>query len=444
MNLGKTETKYATAITIGCRLNQTDTALIFAELKKAGFEIEKPNTDKNLSLVIINTCAVTSSASQKSRQYARALKEKYQNAKIIVTGCDVEVDRDKWLTETGVDLIIPNPDKTNMLRYIKDFLHIGPDANIKTDSSAKNFSFGSIGYFPFKSRANLKIQDGCDAYCTYCIVPYGRGKPRSREWDNTLNEFNELVQKAYKEIILTGVNIATYNDNGRNLVDMVNKMCSFKGEYRIRLGSTEPQFDMQGLIELIASSSKICRFLHLPIQHGSNNILQKMGRSYKRESFADFVHLAAEKIPDICIGTDIIAGFPGETENDFNDSFRFVSSLPISYLHVFKYSKRKGTPAASYPNQVYPNITKERHQTLSELGVTLSKRFIESQKGKTASVILETNKKGILSGWTDNYIKAHIPVSEIKTNSNKNLLGNIVKVRLLKPLRHREMEAVLL
>lgn len=444
MSLEKTKTKYAAAVTIGCRLNQTDTALIFAELKKAGYEIEKSDSDKNLSLIIINTCAVTSSASQKSRQYTRALKDKHPDAKIIVTGCDIEVDREKWLTETGADLIIPNADKTNILKYIKNLFPMLYHEDKKNVFSAENFSFNSIGYFPFKSRANLKIQDGCDAYCTYCIVPYGRGKPRSRQWDNTLNEFKELLLKGYKEIILTGVNIATYNDNGRNLVALVNKMCSFPGEYRIRLGSTEPQFDMQGLIELIASNNKLCRFLHLPLQHGSNNILQKMNRSYKRESFAEFVRTATERIPDICIGTDIITGFPGETENDFNDSFNFVSSLSISYLHVFKYSKRKGTPAATYPDQVHSKISERRHQILSELGVTLSKRFMESQKGKTVSVIIETYKKGTLSGWSDNYIKVNIPASDKKDDKYKNLLGDIVKVRLLTPLKHREMSGELL
>ena len=440
----KPETRYATATTLGCRLNQTDTAIIFAELKKAGFEIEKPDTDKELSIIIINTCAVTSSASQKSRQYTRALKEKYPAAKIIVTGCDVEIDKEKWHAETCADIIIPNTDKANILKYIKVLFPELHEEDKNTDSSDRNFSFGSTGYFPFKSRANIKIQDGCNAYCTYCIVPYGRGNPRSRQWDNTLKEFNELLKKGYKEIILTGVNIATYNDKGRNLINLCNEMCSFDGEYKIRLGSTEPQFDMQGLIELIASNNKLCRFLHLPLQHGSDNILQKMGRSYKKESFANFVRSATEKIPDICIGTDIITGFPGETDKDFDDSLKFISSLPISYLHVFKYSKRKGTPAADYPQQVHSKISEERRQMLSELGETLSKRFMESQKGKTASAILETYKKGIISGWTDNYIKVSIPDSMIKGDNYKNLLGTIVKVKLLTPLRHREMSAALL
>lgn len=428
----------AAAVTIGCRLNQTDTALIFAELKKAGFVIEEPDSNKELSLIIINTCAVTSSASQKSRQYTRALKEKHPNAKIIVTGCDAEVDKEKWIAEASIDVIIPNRDKINILKYIGNLFPALQKE--KTGNYSENFSFSSTSYFPFKSRANIKIQDGCDAYCTYCIVPYGRGKPRSREWNNTLKEFKELLQKGYKEIILTGVNIITYNSNGRTLVDLCNKMCSFDGEYRIRLSSIEPQFNMHGLIELIASNSKLCRFLHLPLQHGADNILQKMGRNYKRETFADFVNCAVKKVPGICIGTDIITGFPGETEDDFNDSLIFVSSLPISYVHVFKYSKRKGTPAANYQDQINPKISEKRHKILSELGRTLSKRFMESQKGKTASVIFETNKNGIFSGWTDNYIKANVTVKKADTNY-KNLSGNIVKVKLLSPLKYREMSA---
>lgn len=429
--------KYASVLTVGCRLNQTDTALIFAQLKKGGFEIEHPESNKELALVIINTCSVTSSASQKSRQYARTIKEKHPAALIIVTGCDIEVDKEKW-KEIGVDIAIPNSDKTNILSYLQNKFEI-PIESLNHSHSERfdTFKEDSAGLFPFKSRANLKIQDGCDSFCTYCIVPYGRGKPRSREWSDTLREFRELIKAGYNEIVLTGVNIATYNDQNRNLVDLIAEMIKVEGDFRIRLGSAEPQFSMNGLLEVIASSNKICRFLHLPLQHGSNKILKRMGRNYSKEEFAVFIEKAIKLIPDICLGSDVIVGFPGETDDDFEECKNFLQSLPLAYLHVFSYSMRKGTPAAAFQDQVDSKISALRHKILTQRGVELSSRFLHSQKDKTALIIPEKSFDGIITGWTDNYIKTSISIQEAK--SEELLSRSFLKVKLLRPVGHREM-----
>lgn len=434
--------KYASVLTVGCRLNQTDTALIYAQLKKGGFEVEKPETDKELSVVIINTCSVTSSASQKSRQYARSIKEKHPSALVIVTGCDIEVDKEKW-EEVGVDIAIPNSDKTNVLSYLKDKFEI-PSESLNQSHSERfdTFKEDSVGLFPFKSRANLKIQDGCDSFCTYCIVPYGRGKPRSREWNDTLREFRELVEAKYSEIVLTGVNIATYNDNNRNLVDLIEEMVKVEGNFRIRLGSTEPQFSMNGLLEMMASSEKLCRFLHLPLQHGSNKILKVMGRNYLTEDFFGFIQKAVNIIPDICLGSDVIVGFPGETEADFEECKAFLQSLPLAYLHVFGYSKREGTLAATFKDQIPPKISALRHKSLSQIGIELSSKFLLSQKNKIASIIPEKASHGIITGWTDNYIKVNISVDEPQVH--KLLAEPFLKVKLLRALGHREMTGELL
>ncbi len=429
--------KYASVLTIGCRLNQTDTALIFAQLEKGGFQIEKPDTDKELSVIIINTCSVTSSASQKSRQYARAVREKHPKSLIVVTGCDIEVDKEKW-KGIGVDIAIPNSDKTNILSYLKGRFEI-PDEVFNNNFfvNSETFKENSAGLFPFKSRANLKIQDGCDSFCTYCIVPYGRGKPRSREWNDTLREFKELVNAGYNEIVLTGVNIATYNDHNRNLIDLIKEMIKTEGNFRIRLGSTEPQFSMNGLLETMASSKKICRFLHLPLQHGANKILKAMGRNYSQEKFAEFINKAFKLIPDICLGSDVIVGFPGETDEDFAECKNFLQSLPLAYLHVFSYSKREGTPAAKFINQIPSKISSERHKILTNIGSELSLKYLNSQKNKTASIIPEKVYRGIITGWTDNYIKTNIPVHE---SDEKDLLDKpFLEVRLLRPVGHREM-----
>ena len=225
--------KYASAVTIGCRLNQADTALIFDELTKLGFEIVPSKTDKELSLIIINTCAVTASASQKSRQAARSMKKKYPDSFIVVTGCSIEAEENDWQTEKAIDLLIPNAQKTNIITYLKNNAvfqdkFLKTTAEISADKQLfdinKNFSYNDIvGMYPFKCRANIKIQDGCDSFCTYCIVPYGRGKPRSRDLHDTIREFTELVNRGHKEIVLTGVNIAMYNDSSCNLADLVKK-----------------------------------------------------------------------------------------------------------------------------------------------------------------------------------------------------------------------------
>ena len=409
---------------------------MFGTLQNAGFQIVKPDTDKPLSLIIINTCSVTCSAAQKSRQAARSLKKKHPEAYVIVTGCDVETDAKTWDNEIIINKIIPNSDKTNILKYINDVFDLTSTGSetYKAVNSAVTFNENATGYYPFKSRANIKIQDGCDSYCTYCIVPYGRGKSKSRNWNNTIEEFKELVKNGHKEVVLTGVNIATYDDSGRTLIDLLKELVKIEGDFRIRLSSTEPQFNMHGLIDTIASSRKICRFLHLPLQYGENSILNRMGRHYKKEEFAEFVLNAVDKIPDICIGSDIIVGFPGETDEIFEECKEFISSLPLAYLHVFKYSKRQGTPAADYKDQVSSKDSTKRHHLLTAIGNKLAKDFINKQIGKTANVLFEnyTDEKK-LTGWSDNYIKVTAQPTDSCTEKeyiDKNFINKIIPVKI--------------
>ena len=439
--------KLATAVTIGCRLNQTDTALIFDKLKRRGYEIVKPDSKEQLSLAIINTCSVTGSASQKSRQAARSLRKRHPNATIIVTGCSSDIEADYWKNEPAVDLIIPNSSKTKIDIYL-DKLDTPKENSIPSlEPGAKNenvdsFIENAVGHYPFKSRANIKIQEGCDSFCTYCIVPYGRGKPRSRDWNDTIREFKALLENGHKEIILTGVNIATYNNNDKGLVDLLKELINIPGDFRIRLSSTEPQFNTYDLIDVMSSSPKICRFLHLPLQHGTNEILRKMGRNYSTKDFAHFVNTAAEKIPGICIGTDIITGFPGETDILFSQCSDFIKQLPLSYLHVFRYSKRKGTPAAEYKEQVPHDIVVKRHDILSKIGKELSSNLIKQQLGQTVRVLFEKHTHhNELVGWSDNYIKIRVACSKNETLKNPSeYLNHFADVQINKIVGHRDAE----
>jgi threonylcarbamoyladenosine tRNA methylthiotransferase MtaB len=436
--------RYATAVTIGCRLNQADTALIFDVLKNMNFEIVPQKTEKELSVIIINTCSVTASASQKSRQAARSMKKKYPDSFVIVTGCSLETEKDTWEKELYIDLFIPNSNKSKIADYLKmdktfqekfhpsiPKLTTTENPKIKTNNSTSDiFSIdNTVGFYPYKCRANLKIQEGCDSFCTYCIVPYGRGKPRSRNFNDTIREFKELLKRNHKEIILTGVNIAMYNDGGKRLVNLLEELISIPGDFRIRLSSTEPQFNNHGLIDIMAASNKICRFLHLPLQHGANEILTRMGRNYTTENYSEFVNEAVEKIPNICIGTDIITGFPGESDELFNKSKTFIKHLPLAYMHVFKYSKRKGTPAAEYKDQI-PNIkSTERHKELSAISNKLDHDYLNAQIGKKLPVLFERqNEDGSYIGWSDNYVKVKIPS---KVALGKNVINKIINTKIV-------------
>ena len=444
--------KYATAITIGCRLNQADTALIFDKLKSNGYEIVKPDTTEQLSIIIINTCAVTETASRKSRQAARSLRKKNPNAIIIVTGCSADIESEFWENDKSVNIVIPNSSKTKVDEYLNRMGVINSTtqtASPKIISNPDSFIENAVGYYPFKCRANIKIQEGCDSFCTYCIVPYGRGKPRSRDWNDTIREFKELLKRGHKEIILTGVNIATYADSGKTLADLLKEMVNIEGDFRIRLSSTEPQFNTHELIDVISSSPKICRFLHLPLQHGTNEVLSRMGRNYTTENFAEFVNDAVRQIPGICIGTDVIVGFPGETEEHFSQCSEFIKRLPMSYLHVFRYSKRKGTPAANYPNQIPHNIALERHNSLSDLGKKLSNNLIKQQIGKSVKVLFEKETNNQLVGWSDNYIKIKVNCAKDKFLQNlsqplKQYHNNFVNVKLHKITGQREIEGIII
>ncbi|MFA6294789.1 MAG: tRNA (N(6)-L-threonylcarbamoyladenosine(37)-C(2))-methylthiotransferase MtaB, partial [Victivallales bacterium] len=346
--------KTAAAITVGCRLNQADTALIYGRLKEAGYEILEPDKAKHLDLIVINSCAVTAAASQKSRQYARSYRNKHPEAKIIVTGCDSETEKSYWMQENIADIYIPNTDKSKILDYING---IAPAEK----SVCKNiFMENAVSVYPFRSRAFIKIQEGCESFCTYCIVPYARGPERSRDRNEVIGEFRKLIEQGHHEIVLTGVNISTYRDGSCRLSDLLSELSDIDGDFRIRLSSTEPHPENRKLIGIMKDNPKICRFLHLPLQHGTNEILKRMGRKYTAEEFADFANEALSSIPGLHLGTDIICGFPGETEELFEKSCSFISKIPFANLHVFCFSPRKGTPAADFPDTVPGSAMKHR------------------------------------------------------------------------------------
>ena len=381
--------------TFGCRLNNADSALLNFRLLRAGYTLSRTLTE-DVSLVIVNSCCVTAEAGRKSIQYVRKVRKSNPAAKIIFTGCAAVTGLDG--REVPADNIVQ--DKKKMLQLLEN-------QEVETAASDKVFCEDAYGEFPFQSRAFLKIQEGCNNFCTYCIVPYTRGRERSRAFDEVVADAQHAVDKGFHEIILTGVNTCQYFDNGRTLYDVVRKIAGIKGDFRIRLSSTEPKMDNIDLLKVIADpDNKVCRFLHLSMQHASDNILEKMNRHYSFAQYADFVGKARELVPDIHIGTDIIAGFPGESDEDFELCCERTAKLQFANGHIFSYSKREGTPAAVMDGQIAPDIIRMRAKKLQEIVDRSALEFVQSFDDKVLPVIFERrNKDGFYHGWSDNYIE---------------------------------------
>lgn len=405
--------------TLGCRLNQADEAIIFGRLAKLGYE-PASETDKK-DLIIVNTCTVTASATQKSRQTLRKLRRENPDAKIAVTGCDAEINPDFWRNENACDLVVKGSQKNKIDEILLNQL----SASAKIANNNNIFTENANSLFPFKSRALVKIQEGCDQFCAYCIVPFARGKPRSRNFNEIIEECKRLIDISFSEIVLTGVNICRYSDNGRNLADLVSAILSLDGNFRLRLSSTEPDKQLYDIIAIMKENSALCRFLHVPLQHGSEKILKAMKRKYSAEDFTNFAEFAVKNVPGIHLGTDIICGLPGEDDKIFLESLDFIEKKPLANIHIFRYSPRTGTEAAKFANRPPDRDVKRRMKILANLKSELSTKFIDSQIGQIATFIGEKKySKNFLTGWSDNYIK-----TTLKSESKP---GELIKIKFIK------------
>ena len=407
----------AVIVNLGCRLNQADAALMTDRLQRNGYTLVEPGSASAVDLVIINSCAVTATAVSKSRQAAVKYRKLYPDARIIVTGCAVEIDFDKWRDLAACDGALTNVDKRSLEMMLK------PDEpHFSLNEPVSGFEEHAAGRFPFRHRALVKIQEGCNNFCTYCIVPYTRGPERSRSAEEVLRECEALAAAGIPEIVLTGVNTCAYSDSGYDLGQLVKRIAAIPGDFRIRLSSTEPKFDNLKLLDSLKEcGGKVCRFLHLSLQHGSDEILRKMGRKYTAKEYAEFAAYARSLWPDIHLGTDVIVGFPGETDELFNEGVEFVKSMNFANIHIFRYSPRPGTPAAGFPDRVPGEVAKARYDIMAQAAEESRKRFYTSQKGKILPVIFEEEKNGLIHGWSDNYLQVSRP-------SGYAQLGRIVNV----------------
>lgn len=390
---------------MGCRLNHAEGAFIQGALERQGysFTIDPATTP---DYVIIHTCTITAQAQREAQRLVRGYLRAGVRG-VIVSGCAASTDKEHNFEANGAAAVVAN--SLGEVRYGTD-----ADANAIAERVLFALTHGAVEgeYMPSfaSTRASVKIQDGCNFRCAYCIVPDARGEPRSRGVDDILAECDMLLSKGFRELVLTGVNTICWHADGLNLCGLIRKVASDSRVGRIRLGSIEPRTTERELIELMADpAAKLCQTLHYPLQSGSNNILKLMRRHYTREEYCEVVEAALETLPQIGLGSDIITGFPGETEQDFSDTVEIVERFPFSNLHVFPYSERPGTPAATLPHSVPMDARRNRAKQLIAIGERKRKEYAQSFIGKAVEVLVErVDDEGVGRGWTSEYLETRI------------------------------------
>lgn len=403
-------TTRASLHTLGCRLNQAETSILGEGLRRKGFELVE--FGQPTDVLILNTCSVTEDAERTSRYLIRKTLKHSPHAFIAVTGCYAQTGMESLTQQSGIDLIVGQQFKMDLPAYLPPphELRKRPAAEVHHTKTISRADF-ELPYFAEtdSTRALLKIQDGCSAMCSFCIIPFARGHERSRKLDDMLSEVRSLTAGGYKEIVLTGVNIGQYKQQGVDFCTMLRRLDQITDLERIRISSIEPTTVTDELLDLLASSKKFCPYLHIPLQSGDDEILQAMNRRHTIKEYRALIDRAFAKIPDLGLGTDLMVGFPGETEMAFQNTLAIAADLPFSYLHVFPYSARPGTAATRLKQRVPSALVKKRTELLLELDRTKRLAFHNKQIGKTVSVLFEAGTRGAHQfGTTPNFTRVAV------------------------------------
>lgn len=428
-------------ITLGCKVNQYESAAIKESLLTSGCSEASP--DEGADISIINTCIVTQKASYQSRQAIRKALRENPSGMTAAIGCYAQVYPEELSSIEGIHLIAGNTEKDQLPNILSGYKDADNPCLISKDfKSDMPFQFFPIKSFLGRTRAFLKIQDGCQSFCSYCIVPFARGHLRSLESSSVIHTLNALSEEGYKEVVLTGIHLGKYGIDLEGAPDLKGLLRLIGKEgfpLRIRLSSIEPnEIDLE-LIEMMASEETLCRHFHIPLQSGDDGILKKMNRTYTAQEFARLIGRIQETIPSAAIGLDAMAGFPGEDNRAFQNTFALIQDLPVSYLHVFPYSPRKGTPAADFAGQVDGQVIKERAGRLRSLGHKKREVFYRSCVGKSFSILTEgwqSEEKKRIKGLSDNYLPVTFPSTRLIKNNlipvrieslgEKGLIGSII------------------
>ncbi len=412
--------------TLGCKVNQYETEAMKKQFKRAGFEIA--DEYEYADVYVINTCSVTALADRKSRQYIRRMKKTNPLATIAVTGCYAQGNKDEVAAIDGVDIVAGTNEKDNIIDYVNqhikhrsesDFNFSPTEIHVLDYENLATFKeTGDVTLPESRTRAYVKIQEGCNRFCTYCIIPYVRGPIRSRATNAVISECKALIENGYKELILTGINTALCE----NLEEILDELEKIQKDFRIRLSSLEPTVINAEYVKRLFKYKKLCHFLHLSLQSGSDKILEMMNRRYDSKQYLDIIDTLREFDPLYGISTDIIVGFPGETNEDFADSINIAKRAQFCKVHAFKYSKRKGTKAAEFNNQISPQLKKERSKKLIEASEEVANKFIQKNLGTKNKVLFEEYDENAMAvtGYTDNYIKAYMPLDKNEVGRYKN------------------------
>jgi len=391
--------------TLGCRLNQAETAVLSHAFANSGFTIV--DFDQPADLVVINTCTVTENGDADTRRIVNRIRRHTPQSQIALIGCQAEIQGETLLRDLAVNFVVGNGAKMSFPQLLRKQGEKTP-ALLLPKITREPFSVAAAEVDPRHTRANLKIQDGCDFFCSYCEIPYARGRARSREFDDLMRGARDLLQAGYREIVLTGINVGTYSYQDKTIADVLAALEALPDLQRLRISSIEPTTIPYSLIDRMAEKGKFCRHLHLPMQHGHDQILEAMNRRYRIADYCAFVQQTVQRVPDICIGADVMVGFPGETQAHFEASVRILEELPLAYFHVFSYSDRSRNQSRLFSQKVAKNEIQKRSKVLRDLSNQKRMAYLNRMCGKTESVLFEQSKEDWWSGLTDNFVRVHV------------------------------------
>ena len=418
-------------ITLGCKVNQYETNAMIQKFIEKGYNLVE-HTEK-ADIYIINTCTVTNMSDRKSRQMLRRVKDLNPHAMVVACGCYAQVAKEELKDIKEIDLILGNNEKKEIVQYIEQYIKENHKIqNTEDVMQTKEFvDFGDVTYTE-KTRAVIKVQDGCDRFCSYCIIPYARGRVRSRKPESVISEIKNIAKQGIKEVVITGIHVASYGKDFKNeyrLIDLLEEINNIKGIERIRLGSIEPLLIDKEFITRLKKLEKICHHFHLSLQSGCDETLKRMNRRYSTKEFEDIVEILRKSYNDVVLTTDIIVGFPGESEEEFNKTYEFLKKIKFYKMHIFKYSQRKGTKAASMEKQIDGNIKEFRSQKLIDLSDENEKEYNKSYIGEKVEVLFEEKKDGFYKGHTKNYILIYLPEKDIPKKIQEEIKDKVIKVK---------------
>ena len=421
--------------TLGCKVNQYETNAMEQQFIKSGYKIV--NNIEKADIYVINTCTVTNMAERKSRQMLRRVKELNESAILVVCGCYAQVAKKELEEIPEIDIILGINEKNNIVEIVEKYIEEqrkSKETNVSDVAHQNEFlDFGDVTYTE-KNRAVIKVQDGCNMFCSYCIIPYARGRIRSRKIENVASEIKKIAEQGIKEVVITGIHIASYgkdfdtaDENKKiRLIDLLEEINKIGGIERIRLGSLEPTIVDEEFAKRLSKLEKICDHFHLSLQSGCDETLKRMNRKYTTARYKEATDILRKHYPNVSITTDVIVGFPGETDEEFNKTYEFLKSVDFYRMHIFKYSPRRGTVAEKMPKQVDGNIKEERSSNLIELSNNNENRHNKEYIGKTVNVLFEEYEDGAYKGHTTNYMMVEVPEKD-----KKDVINHIEKIKII-------------